>query len=402
MKILNVNTRYIGGGGAASIANLLHHAINESSEMSSTFLYGRGRSEDSNSIKIANEYESYISAASTRFLGKEINKGLSKKIKKEIDKCDILHLHNLHGYYINYEQLIDYIVEKDKKVIWTLHDTWCFTGRCAFTFGCERWKYGCGRCTNKNIYPSTKRDISDKLWIEKNRIFNRLNRDKTIFVTPSVWLKDLVKESFLKEYRVEVINNGVEKSNVTDIDKSIIRNELSLPNDKNIVLFVAADPNDNRKGMKYIIEALDKVDQSTVFVSMGKKINIEHDKLIQLGYKSSREEIYKVYRASDLFVIPSIDDNFPTTVLEAFANGIPVVGFNVGGIKEQVIDNINGFIINEKNSIELSKKIDCAINMFKSEEHIQSNILKIFNDKYSLIKFKDSYKNIYNEIFVQK
>lgn len=395
MKILNINTRYIGGGGAASIANLLHHSINELEEMNSIFLYGRGKAEDFNSIKIAREYESYISAGITRILGKELNRGLSKEVKKQIDDADIIHIHNLHGYYINYEKLINYIVKKDKRVVWTLHDTWCFTGRCAFTFGCTRWKYGCGKCPNKNIYPATNRDISDKLWLKKNIIFNKLNKDKTIFVTPSIWLKNLMKESFLKEYKVEVVNNGVEDSNFISIDKQILRKELGLPLDKNIVLFVAADPNDDRKGIKYILDILNKVNEDTIFVSIGKKINIDNDKLIQLGYKSNRDDIYKIYRASDVFVIPSVEDNFPTTVIEAFANAIPVVGFGTGGITEQIINGVNGFITENKNSVELLNKINLVLDRINEKEITESNIIKNFNEKYTIEIFKDKYSKIY-------
>lgn len=398
MKILTINTRYIGGGGAASIANLLHNSINKSDKMSSVFIYGRGESNDVNSIKITPEYESYISAAYMRIFGKELNRDLSINIKREIDRCDIVHLHNLHGYYVNYEKLIDYIVLKDKRVVWTLHDTWAFTGRCAFTFGCEKWKIGCGNCPRKDIYPSTNRDLSDKLWVKKNKLLNKLNKEKTILITPSIWLKNLVKQSFFSDYKVEVINNGVEESNILEIKKSEIRKELKLPTDKNIILFVAADPNDKRKGMKYILDILNKVDENTIFVSMGKKIDIESNKLIQLGYKSSREEIYKIYRSSDLFVIPSLDDNFPTTVIEAFTNGIPVVGFNTGGIKEQIIDGLNGFITNEKSSEELLDKIQMVLHKLKIKEMREIDILSDFKNKYTIEKFVNSYSNVYKNI----
>lgn len=394
MNIIQINTRYIGGGGAASIANLLHNSINEQEGMNSRFLYGRGETNDPNAIKIAREFESYISAGSTRIFGKELNRGLPKIAKKEIDSADIVHLHNIHGYYINYESLINYIVEKDKKVIWTLHDTWPFTGRCAFTFGCEKWKTGCGNCKNLNIYPNTKRDLSDKLWKKKKEVFTKLNKEKTILVTPSKWLKGLVKESFLKDYRVEVINNGVEESKCLNIDKKILRKEFNLPIDKKIVLFVAADPNDERKGVKYVLDILNTFDDNVIFVSMGKKINIESDKLVQLGYISNRKDIYKVYRLSDIFVIPSLDDNFPTTVLEAFANGIPVIGFNIGGIVEQIKDNINGYLIKSKDKDTLKTTI---LRAFSEKYLSEKEIIKIYKERYTLENFKNKYMELYIE-----
>lgn len=398
MNILHINTRYIGGGGAASIANLLHNEINKKEGMTSRFLYGRGEANDSNAIKISLEFESYISAGITRIFGASLNRRLSDEAKKEIDNADVIHIHNLHGYYVNYESLINYIVEKDKKVIWTLHDTWAFTGRCAFTFGCDKWKLGCGNCKNLNIYPITKRDLSDKLWVKKKRLFTKLNKEKTVFVTPSEWLKGLVKESFLREYRVEVINNGVEKSDFLYVDKNILRKELNLPLDKKIVLFVAADPNDERKGVKYILDIIDKVDDNIVFISMGKKMNILNNKLIQLGYISNRKKIYKVYRASDVFVIPSLDDNFPTTVLEAFANGIPAIGFDSGGIKEQIVDGKNGYLMKENNYNLLKDKIQYILNNSEKTIYFEKDVVNIFNNKYILSWFNENYFELYKNI----
>ncbi|MDU6365066.1 MAG: glycosyltransferase [Clostridium sp.] len=398
MNILHINTRYIGGGGAAAIANLLHNEINKYEGMKSRFLYGRGESNDSNSIKASYEFESYISAGVTRVFGRSLNRGISKEVKKEIDNADIIHIHNLHGYYINYESLIDYIVEKDKKVIWTLHDTWSFTGRCAFTFGCEKWKSGCGNCTNLNMYPTTKKDISDKLWKKKKDIFNKLDKKKTVIVTPSKWLKGLVKESYLKEFNVKVINNGVEESKYINIDKNIIRKELGLPIDKKIVLFVAADPNDERKGIKYILDVLDGFNEDVIFISMGKEINIKNDKLIQLGYKTCRDDIYKVYRASDLFVIPSLDDNFPTTVLEAFANGTPVVGFESGGIKEQIMNEKDGYLVKKTDSRDLKDKIDkCITNNI--DRSLSDKCINKFNELYSIDIFKNKYLNLFSSLY---
>lgn len=398
MNILHINTRYIGGGGAAAIANLLHNEINKNEGMQSRFLYGRGKSDDPKSIKTSYEFESYISVASTRIFGKSLNRGLSQEVKNEIDNADIIHIHNLHGYYLNYKSLIDYIVENDKNVVWTLHDTWSFTGRCAFTFGCEKWKSGCGNCTKLNIYPSTKKDISDKLWDKKNKLFNKLDKNNTVIVTPSNWLKELVKESYLNEFNVKVINNGVEDSKYIERDKDILRKELGLPLDKKIVLFVAADPNDERKGIKYILDILSSFDENIIFVSMGKKINVNSNKLIQLGYKSSRDDIYKVYRASDIFVIPSIDDNFPTTVLEAFANKIPVIGFAQGGIREQIVDQ-TGIIVDSFESKDLIEAINSLLNDSRKVDFYSNNARKRFVSEYSIKVFFDRYKSIYYEIY---
>lgn len=398
MNILHINTRYIGGGGAAAIANLLHNEINKQEGMSSRFLYGRGQSDDENSVKIAYEFESYISAGFTRILGDSKNRKLSEKSKREIDNADIIHIHNLHGYYLDYESLIDYIVKKDKKVIWTLHDTWAFTGRCAFTFGCTKWKDSCGNCNNLSIYPTTNKDISDKIWNKKRNIVNKLNKNKTLFITPSKWLKGLVEQSFLKDFKVEVINNGVEKSDYINVDKNILREEFNIPKDKKVILFVASDPNDERKGINYILNIIDKFDDNILFVSIGKRIDIKKENFLQLGYLSNRKEIYKIYRLSDLFLIPSLDDNFPTTVLEAFANGTPAIGFKQGGIVEQIVDQ-TGFIVDKATYNGLIEAIDSLLNDKRKIEFYSDNARKRFISKYTLNVFLDNYKKVYDEIY---
>lgn len=398
MNILQINTRYIGGGGASAIANLLHTSINNIDGMKSIFLYGRGSSNDLNSIKIAKEFECYISAASTRIIGRELNRGLSKDIKEEIDKADIVHIHNLHGYYIDYEELIEYIVKKRKKVVWTLHDIWSFTGRCAVSTKCNKWEHGCGNCDFLNMYPSTYHDVSSELWKKKKYIFTKLDKEKTIFITPSSWLKELMEKSFLSNYNIKVINNGVEKSNYINTEKNELRKKLGLPINKKIILFVAADPSNEIKGIKFILDILDKVDKDVVFVSLGKLINTESDNLIQLGYINDRNEIYKVYRSSDIFVIPSLADNFPTTVIEAFANGIPVVGFNTGGIQEQIINGVNGFLTDAKSSDELLDKINLVLTKLVNNEINENKILEEFKEKYTLEKFKANYIEQYRNL----
>lgn len=168
--------------------------------------------------------------------------------------------------------------------------------------------------------------------------------------------------------------------------------------DKKIVLFVAADPSDERKGIKYVLDILGELDEKIIFVSMGKKINANSNKLIQLGYKSSRDDIYKVYRASDIFVITSIDDNFPTTVLEAFANEIPAIGFAKGGIREQIVDQ-TGIIVDSFESEDLIEAISSLLNDSRKLDFYSSNARKRFISEYSIKVFFDRYKSIYYEIY---
>ncbi len=164
MKILTINTRYIGGGGAAYIANTLHREINKLDGYSSTFLYGRGIDGDENSKRIIYPKMDYISALSYRLFAKEIN--FNKNIEEEIKNCDVVHLHNIHGYYIDYVKLFKLLKKYNKKIVWTLHDMWPITGRCGYSFGCNKWKDSCGKCKNKKAYPISIIDRSKKeIWL---------------------------------------------------------------------------------------------------------------------------------------------------------------------------------------------------------------------------------------------
>lgn len=398
MKILQINTRYLGGGGAATIANTLHKQLNLTNGFQSFYAYGRGVDGDSQSIRICNNKEAYISALSMRFLGTEFNKPIDKKLINEIKKADIIHLHNIHGYYVNYTELIELIVKERKKVIWTFHDVWPITGRCGFNFGCNRWKYGCGNCKNKNVYPTTFIDKSEVMWRKKKDVFTKLNNKLITIVTPSQWLANMVKESFLKNYNVKVINNGVPESSVSNATIEGIRGSLGLPIDKKIILFVAADPNDSRKGIKYILDTINRTGDDTIFVSVGKELkSFKSTKLIQCGYIKDKKKLDMIYAASDVFIIPSLDDNFPTTVLEAFRNSTPVIGFNVGGIPEQIENMKNGILVQSGSVDGLTNAIKEITKDEKTLNRFRENALKTFNENFSINQFINNYIDLYSK-----
>lgn len=393
MKILQINTRYKGGGGAAEVAGNLHRSINKTTLHESTFLYGRGEANDDKAIYIGNKLDVYASALSFRTIGKQLNMHFDSIIEKYIKESDIVHLHNLHGYYIDYRKLISLINKYDKKVVWTFHDVWPITGRCAFSFGCQKWTLGCGNCPNKHIYPKTYNDLSSSDWNLKKKLFNSLNKDKTVLVTPSNWLKDMIGKSYLSDYRVEVINNGVEKPEEIIESKAKIRARYNIDKEAKMILFVAADPNDERKGIKHLLDIIPKMPEYT-FASLGKKVNkLNYPNLIQLGYISDRNEINKIYYMSDVYIITSIEDNFPTTVLEAFSNKTPVIGFNTGGIREQIDDEC-GILVKKLNSHYLLKSIkEYFSNKCKTE--LSKNVYEKFLTNYQVNDFINKYIEIY-------
>lgn len=393
MKILIINTRYIGGGGAAYIANTLHKEINKIEGYSSIFLYGRGIDGDSNSRRIIYPKTEYISVLSYRLFGKELN--FNKDIEEEIKNCDVVHLHNIHGYYIDYIKLFKLLKKYNKKIIWTLHDMWPITGRCGYSFGCEKWKENCGKCENKKSYPISLLDRSERELEQKRKVIGSINKENMTIIAPSKWLANMCKDSYLSKFKIMDIPNGIEHNEVKQ-SKEELREKYNISKEKKVILFVAADTRDERKGIKYILDIIPKCEKY-VFVSVGKEFkNVKFDNFIQLGYISDRIKMNQIYSMVDVFVIPSLDENFATTVLEAFSNCLPVIGFNRGGIPEQIFGNC-GVVVKKISSDSLKMEL---IKLLEDDIKLKSysnNARKKFLNEYTLSIFINNYIKVYNK-----
>lgn len=266
------------------------------------------------------------------FFSKRSTYKLLRKIEEE--KYDILHFHNLHGWYINLPLLFDYVKKRNIKIIWTLHDCWTFTGQCPyFTFAeCEKWKTGCQNCPQYQKYPSTFFDNSNRMYQCKKEMFTGIS-DLTL-VTPSQWLAGLVKQSFLKEYPVQVIHNGIDLSVFKHTD-SDFRKRFHCE-DKFILLGVAFGW-EARKGLDVFIELSKSLDSSYQIVLVGvdkKTKKILPDNIIALERTQNQHELTAIYSTADVFVNPTREDNFPTVNIEALACGTPVITFKTGGSPE--------------------------------------------------------------------
>ncbi len=250
---------------------------------------------------------------------------------------DIIHLHNIHGYYINIDVLFRYLTEAKKKVIWTLHDCWAFTGHCAyFSYtGCDKWKSGCFECPQKKEYPqSLIIDNSKKNWRLKKDLFTSI--DEMILVTPSKWLSGLVKESFLNKYPVEVIYNGID-TNVFKPTKSDFRIKNGLEN-KKIILGVASVW-DRRKGLDDFIKLSELLDDTYKIVLVGlsnEQMNVIPAKILGIPRTNSVSELAEIYSVADVFVNPSMEETMGLVTVEAMACGTPVITYNLTAVPEVV------------------------------------------------------------------
>ena len=272
-------------------------------------------------------YNGYFSSWTTRKLIKQL----------EEQKIDILHLHNLHEFCINLPMLFKWIKKKSIRVVWTLHDCWSFTGHCPhFTVvGCDKWKTGCGECPQKTVYPKSYLDTTAFMWKKKREWFTGV-KDLTI-VTPSEWLGGLVRESFLSEYPVKVINNGIDLS-VFQPSPSRFRENHNIADNVHMILGVSMGWSD-RKGLDVFQYLADKLDDKYQIVLIG--TDDTTDQKLPKNIKSihrtaNQSELAEVYTASDLFVNPTREDTYPTVNMEAIACGTPVITFRTGGSPEMV------------------------------------------------------------------
>ena len=266
-------------------------------------------------------------------------KRATNKLIKDIEKFnpDVIHLHNLHGYYLNVKVLFDYLKRADKPVIWTLHDCWAFTGHCAYfdKVGCVKWQSECKNCSQRKTYPSSMFfDKAKRNYLCKKTAFTGV-KNLTI-ITPSVWLKDKIEDSYLSEYKCKVIPNGID----LDVFKSI-QSDFKLRYglvDKKIILGVAGVW-DERKGLKDFVELSKIISEDFLIVLVGlseQQKNSLPENIIGITRTNSAKELAEIYSSANVLFNPTYEDNYPTVNLEAQACGTPVITYKTGGSIESV------------------------------------------------------------------
>ncbi len=284
----------------------------------------------------------------------------TKRYLKIIDRLqpDIIHLHNIHGWFINIPCLFNYIKKNNIRVIWTLHDCWTFTGQCPhFTMiGCSKWKTGCDKCPQLNTYPETYVDRTKTMWKKKKKWFNGV-KDLTI-VTPSYWLADLVKQSFLKDYPVKVVHNGIDLSVFRPTDNNF-KDKYKVGN-KFMILGVSYGWN-NKKGLDVFIKLSQRLDQEKykiVLVGTDDKADrILPSNIISIRRTQSQRDLAEIYTAADLFVNPTREEVFGLVNIEALACGTPVVTYRTGGSPECINEKC-GSIVEAGDIDNLEKEIE--------------------------------------------
>lgn len=297
-----------------------------------------------------------------------------KRFLSKHKEASLIHLHNLHGYYLNLPYLFRYIKKHRIPVVWTLHDCWAFTGHCPhFTMAkCDKWKTGCHHCPQYREYPQSLVDNSRWMYRWKKKWFTGVE-DMTI-VTPSQWLADLVKESFLKDYPVKVIHNGIDLK-IFKPTPSDFRERYEIPAEKSVLLGVAFGWG-KRKGLDVFVELARRLEPEKyqiVLVGTDEKTDkLLPENIISIHRTQNQTELAEIYTAVDLFVNPTREENYPTVNMESIACGTPVLTFRTGGSPE-ILTEKTGCVVpcDDIDALEQEILRICTINPFSQADCLE-------------------------------
>lgn len=393
MKIIQINAT-CGVGSTGKICLSISKLLNEKN-IENYILYSSGQSDFPQAIKCSNEKYIKTQALKSRILGNYgFNSAKStKKILEEIDtiKPDIVHLHNIHGHDCDVGKLFTKLKQDKIKTVWTFHDAWAFTAYCPLISDCEKWKKDCKECSEYKKF-SWFFNRSELLYKRKKELFSDV--DMTI-VTPSKWLAEIVKCSFLKDIPLKIINNGIDLS-IFSPSPSSFRKENNIPREAKLILGVAFDW-EKRKGLEIFISLSQKLDKNKykiVLVGVDEKTKQDlPPEIIPIERTRDQKALAEIYTAADVFANPTSNDNFPTVNIEALACGTPVVTFNAGGSGE-ILDESCGKVIPEGDLEAFEKEI---IKICDEKPYSESDCLKRAssfdeNDKFS--EYIELYKSL--------
>lgn len=406
MKVLQVNVVY-KKGSTGKIVHDLHNFLKHNG-VDSIVCYGRGKKiiED-NVYKISNEIISKLNALRSRITGLQYNGAiiathkLIKIIKRE--NPDVVHLHCLNGYFINIYKIVSFLKKNNINTILTLHAEFMHTGNCAHAINCDKWKTGCGRCPKlRYATKSYFLDRTHKAWIKMKNAFDNFNN--IIIVGVSNWVVERAKTSpifYNKQFKV--IHNGIETENIFYRkleEANQLRKRLNIENDEKVILHVTPNFNSEIKGGEYLLQLaynLKKYKCKFIIVGLKTKKTILPTNVIGIEHTNNQYELSIYYSLADLLVITSKQDNYPTVCIESISCGTPVVGFDVGGIKETIHDGF-GCVVPPYNIDELTSATLYWVNMKKS---IKEEYLKTVVDYHSKDRMCNDYINLYN-LFVKR
>lgn len=357
---------------------------------------------NSQKVPVGNKLDTIIHGLATRFFDRHglVSKGATKDFIKQIEeiKPDIIHIHNIHGYFLNYQVLFDYLAKANIPVVWTIHDCWLYTGHCYYySFAkCDKWMTGCGKCPQQRLFPASWFvDRSAQNYIDKKNAFTSISQGRLVIVPVSEWIRGEMSRSFLKDCEYRVIHNGIDLNTFTIRDTKAVKDKYGL-NGKRIYLGLASIWS-TEKGWDDFMEMskLLNDDETIVLVGVEKaKIQDLPKNVIGITRTENIGQLAELYSAADVFVNPTWQDNYPTVNLEAISCGTPVVTYRTGGSVEAITEqtgvvveqgDVNGLLNTARDVASRGKEYyqepcrEYALQNFKKENRYV-DYLKLYDE----------------------
>lgn len=403
MNIVHFNQTDVIGGAAIAAYRLHQGLIAEG--ISSRLLVATQSLEDDQiaTIQRLQRIESRLRYLNEALGLRHLNFISSFKIPQHsfYQQADIINLHNVHGGFFNYLSLPS--LTQTKPCVWTLHDMWSFTGGCVYSYDCDRWKIGCGKCP----YPDAivGRDATHWEWKLKDWVYSKSN---LTIISPSRWLTEQAKHSILSKFEIHHIPYGIDTNAYLPLDTNQCRAILGIPPQKKVLMFGAQNLQDTRKGGDLLLQALNLLPQSLhselmllTLGSGGEKITKELGlPTLSLGYVSSDRLKSIAYSAADLFLFPTRADNLPLVLQESLACGTPMVSFNVGGVSELVRPHITGYLAQPENPRDFCHGILQLLEDQEQLSKMRQQCREIALAEYNLDVQAQRYINIYQSLSI--
>ena len=397
MTIVQINCS--ANGSTGNIAKAIHRSLLAKGENSYIF-FGVGTPTEKNMIRIGNDFSLHLHAVLSRNLGKQgyFSYFATRKLIRQLKKIkpDVIHLHNLHGSYVHLPLLFAYLKKAEASIVITLHDCWLFTGKCPhFTVvGCEKWKASCGNCPQLSIYPKSKKDTTSKCLADKKKWLSGFG-NRLHIVTVSNWLRDTAMQSFLNQYQIHTVYNGIDPEifhPLNDDFANTIGEKYGIGKDKFVILGVASVW-DDRKGLMEFINLSKKISHSDVIVLVGlseRQIRELPANVIGIRRTENQTELAQLYSRADLFINPSREETFGLVTAEAMACGPPVIVYDSTACSETadascIVLNVNG----KKTMID-------AVKEMKNRERAHTELANIFKKESMIAGYINEYANCFS------
>lgn len=396
MKVAQINCS--ANGSTGNIVKAIHRKLLKMGHQSYIF-YACGHAGEANMYRIGNYFSRGVHAVLSRNLGRQ---GYFSIIptwdlirKLERIQPDIIHLHNLHGCYLNLPMLFGYLKRSNAKIVLTLHDCWLFTGKCPhFTVvGCEKWKESCGDCPQLWIYPKSKVDTTAKCLADKKKWLSGFG-DRMHIVAVSHWLCDMAKQSYLNQYPIHMIYNGINTEVFHPMDGNGIGEKYGIRDDQFVILGVASVW-DDQKGLSEFFDLSKEIGDSDIIVLVGlssKQILNLPPHIIGIRRTENQKELAQLYSRANVFVNPSKEETFGLVTAEAMACGTPVIVYDSTACAE--VADASCVVLR----VDGAEKMIDGIRKIKEQKQSKTELQTVFKEESMVHGYISEYSTMNEQI----